>query len=373
MYRCPRCGNINQLYIGYINNIPYCRRCIGFKKKVAPISPNLKSIIVTPKLNYELSKEQKQISSQLVDNYKKGQNTLVYAVCGAGKTEIVLQVITYALSLGRRVGFIIPRREVVKEIAKRLAEIFPTIRVNAIYGGHNQELDGDILVLTAHQAYLYANKFGLVIIDEIDAFPYYGNQTLKAFVERTCNEGFIYLSATPPKEYETNKVVTLFKRYHRYPLPEPVIIKKSELGQIIWMVKKLRQYYFDKKPCFVYLPTIKLCKRYYFFYHLFFPSCYLFHSLIENKDEIIKKFRNSEYKVLFTTTILERGITFPNLQVIVLYSDHLLFNEMNLIQIAGRVGRNYKYPSGEVYFLGKTVSEGMKIAVSKIKSANLFT
>jgi late competence protein required for DNA uptake (superfamily II DNA/RNA helicase) len=46
---------------------------------------------------------------------------------------------------------------------------------------------------------------------------------------------------------------------------------------------------------------------------------------------------------------------------------------MNLIQIAGRVGRNYKYPSGEVYFLGKTVSEGMKIAVSKIKSANLFT
>ena len=38
-------------------------------------------------LEYELSPEQKELSDKLVDNYKKGIDSLVYAVCGSPKTQ----------------------------------------------------------------------------------------------------------------------------------------------------------------------------------------------------------------------------------------------------------------------------------------------
>lgn len=39
------------------------------------------------KLEYELTKEQKNLSNQLVDNYRHGVNSLAHAVCGSPKTR----------------------------------------------------------------------------------------------------------------------------------------------------------------------------------------------------------------------------------------------------------------------------------------------
>ena len=38
-------------------------------------------------LSYELSPEQKELSDKLVENYKEGIDSLVYAVCGSQKTR----------------------------------------------------------------------------------------------------------------------------------------------------------------------------------------------------------------------------------------------------------------------------------------------
>lgn len=38
-------------------------------------------------LEYELSPEQKELSDKLVENYKKGIDSLVYAACGSPKTR----------------------------------------------------------------------------------------------------------------------------------------------------------------------------------------------------------------------------------------------------------------------------------------------
>ena len=50
------------------------------------------------------------------------KNSLIYAVCGAGKTELVYQTMAYALEQGLQVGFTIPRRDVVIELEKRIKE-----------------------------------------------------------------------------------------------------------------------------------------------------------------------------------------------------------------------------------------------------------
>ena len=83
---CPICGNTDIHSIGYLNGKPYCRRCISFRGKEAD------EIISEPKqadfhLTYRLSKEQKELSKQLVSDYKNGINSLVKAVCGSPKTR----------------------------------------------------------------------------------------------------------------------------------------------------------------------------------------------------------------------------------------------------------------------------------------------
>ena len=83
---CPVCGNSDVHSIGYLNGKPYCRRCISFKGEEVEHEPSY------PKkapihLLYELSPEQKELSDKLVENYKKGIDSLVYAVCGSPKTR----------------------------------------------------------------------------------------------------------------------------------------------------------------------------------------------------------------------------------------------------------------------------------------------
>src|SRR5699024_10868656 len=68
------------------------------------------------------------------------------------------------------------------------------------------------------------------------------------------------------------------------------------------------------------------------------------HSEDRLREQKIKKFRKKHLHVLITTTILERGVTFPSIDVIVLHAGHKVFDEAALIQIAGRAGRNKDDP-----------------------------
>ena len=84
-FTCPVCENTDIHSIGYLNGKPYCRRCISFKGEEVEHKPSY------PKkapihLSYELSPEQKKLSDKLVENYKKGIDSLDFEVCGSPKT-----------------------------------------------------------------------------------------------------------------------------------------------------------------------------------------------------------------------------------------------------------------------------------------------
>ena len=83
---------------------------------------------------------------------------------------------------------------------------------------------------------------------------------------------------------------------------------------------------------------------------------------------IIKDFIRKNIQILVSTTILERGVTFKDISVIVLEADSKVFNESTLIQIAGRVGR--LDDDGEVIFLSKYQSKAMTEAKRKIIAFN---
>ncbi|QGS69179.1 hypothetical protein CV093_15140 [Oceanobacillus sp. 143] len=77
-----------------------------------------------------------------------------------------------------------------------------------------------------------------------------------------------------------------------------------------------------------------------------------------------------ELYVLITTTILERGVTFPSVDVAILDAGHVVFDEAALVQIAGRAGRSADDPTGEVIFFHDGKTEAMVQAIKSIKMMN---
>lgn len=372
---CIKCGNSNPKYFGYLNGKTYCRRCITFKGEEVEYKTKRKEK-TNYVLKFELSDRQKQISRITLENYIKGVNTLIYAVTGAGKTEIVYETIAYLLSEGKSVGFAIPRKDVVIELLPRLSKAFPNKKVVAIYGGHHEELEGDIILLTTHQLFRYRNYFDLLIVDEIDAFPYQDNELLESFFYKSFRTTYIYMSATPSEKlkklFKSNgySLLTLFSRFHNHKLSVPKVKKMPNVLQCIFAIKLLKQYQKLNKRVLIFVPTIDLCKKIYSYLKLYFKDGNYVNSKRPNKDQIVDDFRDKKLMFLVTTSILERGITIDDLQVIVLFSDHVVYSSQALIQIAGRVGRSINHPTGDVYFLTNEITNNIKNAVKEINFCN---
>ena len=90
----------------------------------------------------------------------------------------------------------------------------------------------------------------------------------------------------------------------------------------------------------------------------------------EKRQEKVEKFKKWEIDILITTTILERGVTFDYLDVLVFESNHKIFTKEALIQIAGRVGRKEYDYSGEIVFLADKINKNMKLAIKEINYMN---
>lgn len=374
---CPRCGNSDPEYIGTKNGKPYCRKCIVFKGDMAP-PVVAKEKTVKLSLSYSLSKEQKELSDRIVFNFKRGVNTLVYAVCGSGKTEISYGIIGYAMSRGMSVGFALPRRDVVIELYERIKSAFPENKVVAVYGSHNDELTGDCIVLTTHQLYRYPKYFDLLVLDEIDAFPFKGSDVLISFFRNSLRGNCVMMSATPSKtiveEFRRpgHEILTLRTRFHKNPIPVPE--SKIAIGPLkyIYLIRRLLRYKKEKKQCFVFVPSVASSRNVYDVVKLFVKGGDYVSSKRENRGKIIADFKAGKLSYLITTAVLERGITVANLQVIVFGSDDRIYDEAALIQIAGRVGRKASAPDGDVLFLANQESEGMKRAIKEIRYCNTF-
>jgi len=375
---CPRCGNQDPKYIGMRNGRPYCRKCISFigtKAASLPSSPKT----VELKLHYDLSGEQKQLSRRIVSNYLRGVDTLVYAVCGAGKTELSYGVIEQALRQGHQVGFALPRRDVVIELYWRIKEAFPLNKVVAVYGEHAYALEGDIIILTTHQLYRYSRYFDLLVMDEIDAFPFKDNGLLIALYHASLRGHCVMMSATPSKEMlkefrePCHEVLELRTRFHKHPIPVPKILVRPSFLQSLEVVRLLKRYRQQNRPCFVFSPTIAATEELYSLIAFFVQDGNYVHSKRVGREEIINAFKKGAYRYLITTSVLERGVTISNLQVIVAGADdRKIYSSSTLIQIAGRVGRKSDAPDGMVTFLAEKPTEEMHNAIKEITFCNTF-
>jgi competence protein ComFA len=331
----------------------------------------------------ELTPWQKATAREVLTFWEREEprTFLIWAVCGAGKTEVVFLAIHRALSEGKRVLLTVPRREIVKDLGKRVEACFPGLEFTLLYGGKKQERPGDRLVVaTTHQLLRFTPYFDLAILDEADAYPYRENRMLTGALANALLPGgkLIYMTATPSEEWRKKAgrgeigFSRLVLRHHGHPLPVPVLRRQplppAEAED--WppppeVPAFLRAAGEKDRRVLLFFPTVRLAEkagRALKKTGLLQAVDYI-HSRDEDKDRKLRAFESGRLQVLATTTLLERGLTFPRLDVLVLYADREeIFTTETLVQIAGRVGRSSAAPFGEALFIGERISRPMEEA-----------
>lgn len=368
-------------------------------------------------LPFELSPAQKRLSRHLAASKRP---TLIWAACGAGKTEVTFQTIADVVSAGGRVLFAVPRRDVVAQLGTRLDEAFPDAKVAALYGGTPIKYDmGDIVVATVHQALRFRHAFQLVVLDEADAFPLNVSPWLLQGIERAMapSARAVLMTATPPEalRHRSEKgewdLLTLAERPHGKPLPVPEILcnpafvgSQGELRMADVLGRLLNKSRLKGRRVLVFVPSVQkadsvliaICERGWRRWSgkgraghrssLERPAgpsasnrdrtpkgkiAASVHANDLQRAEKMAAMEEGQIDVLVSTTVLERGITLPFLDTVVYDADHeRVFDDATLVQMAGRVGRKLEDPTGSVIFLAARKTPAMARAVQTIRSLN---
>lgn len=333
-----------------------------------------------------LSPGQQEAATLAVKTVQTKGELLIWAVCGAGKTEVLFPAINEALRLERRICIATPRTDVVLELAPRLKKVFPDVPIASLYGGTpDRNVTAPLTISTTHQLFRFHEAFDVMIVDEVDAFPYSFDETLQKAVKHAGKKEatHLYLTATPNEKWQLEcqlgkrPYIKIPARYHRHPLPVPVFrwcgnwrkaLTKGRIPPVvrIWLEKRLNM----KKQVLLFLPNIELMEKSLPLFQQLHKGIEAVHAEDPLRVEKVERMRKKEIPILLTTTILERGVTFPNIDVAILGAEDDIFNEAALVQIAGRVGRSKDYPTGEIVFFHYGRTRAMVRALLQIWEMN---
>ncbi|SFG18222.1 DEAD/DEAH box helicase [Streptococcus equinus] len=390
-FTCNRCGSIvlsdNILQTGQT----YCRECLVFGRNISDsylyYFPQ-KSFQKNNSLNWQgrLTLYQNEVSEGMLSGIAEKKDLLVHAVTGAGKTEMIYHSVAKIIDDGGCVCIASPRIDVCLELYKRMSRDF-SCPITLLHGEAEPYKRAPLIIATTHQLLKFYQAFDLLIIDEVDAFPFVDNKMLYYAVNQSLKKDGvkIFLTATSTDELDKKvrkgdlKKLHLARRFHANPLVVPKmlwlsgVLKSMKKGKIPkkldFLLKNQRK---SGYPLLIFFPNIEQGKRFSMVLQEKFPTEKIgfVSSQSEDRLELVEKFRKNEITILVSTTILERGVTFPCVDVFVVLANHKLYTKSALVQISGRVGRAAERPTGELLFLHDGATKSMQQAIKEIKEMN---
>ncbi|WEV71377.1 helicase-related protein [Lactobacillus sp. ESL0785] len=392
--KCNRCGA--QVTAQLPNGKKYCRACLGIGRLVEGDylvrNQTAVSFPVTPDggLTWEgqLTPFQEQISTKLVSNFYKRRDTLVHAVTGAGKTEMLFALIAECLKNGGRACIATPRIDVVNELFPRFQAAFMGLKIGKYHGREFQEPGLEQLTIcTTHQLLKFYRAFDLLVIDEVDSFPYVNNLQLHF---GACNAvkklGMrVYLTATPTSDLMAEvkqgklQIIKLKRRFHGglLPVPEEQLFLRPFLQKGRLHPKLLTAIIATIEaghPLLLFVPRIDQIPLYIAalkheeeLQDVALDGVY---AADKQRLEKVQQFRDGRLQLLVTTTILERGVTFKHVWVIIVAADDQIYSASSLVQIAGRVGRAQDDVDGLVLFCYRKYTANIRSAMRQIREMN---
>lgn len=389
---CGRCGTRNRKKnCRLTENLYYCTHCLflgrcdSSQQLFLFCQPSLTKRPVAFAWTGQLTFLQKTISDAIVNSPEKLHH-LIWAVTGAGKTEMLYEIVIKTLKMGGRVVLSSPRVDVCNELFLRFDKVFPEENILLLHGKTKLPYRfSPFVICTTHQLYRFYQAFDLVVIDEVDAFPYADDQGLSFAVQTAIKPTgrFIYLSATPAERLLKEirmafQIHRLPLRFHQRLLPEPKLFfwnawQKKCLSEkkVRPLIRKLEQL-LAQNHVLLFCPSIEIMERLTRLLMEKMPDYRIANASARDPDRIAKvaKMREKKYDILLTTMILERGVTFEKVSVVVLGADHRVFTKSSLVQIAGRADRKGAFSNSEVYFFYEEKTTAIIQACREIKEMN---
>ncbi len=394
--RCYRCNQLTAKTIAALpHNEFYCPHCINLGR-VSTLNkfyhvpePNQFLPIKQPILTWhgKLSPLQEQVSLTVAQRMARHEHQLLWAVTGAGKTEMMFAGIAAAIRRGERIGIASPRVDVCLELFPRLQVAFANCEIALLHG--RQELPyhyAQLTICTTHQLLRFYHAFDNLIIDEVDAFPYAADKSLLYATKHAlkADGGCLYLTATPGdallREVRQRRLAVSYLplRYHGHLLPRIKVqlvcwrqrLKHRQLPRRC--VQRMNKSLVRHHRFLLFVPHVVDLSSVFITLQAYFPR-YRFATVHANDpDRLIKvqRMRDGEYDFLITTSILERGVTFPEIDVYVLGADEAVFSSSALVQIAGRAGRAQSRPTGNVILWVSSNCRQVRQATQQINYMN---
>lgn len=317
-------------------------------------------------LPFELTDDQKKCVNEIFMDLKKpyASNRLIQGDVGSGKTIVCALAIYACITAGYQAALMAPTEILAKQHYHNLCKIFKNV-INiglltaSIKGKKREEIlvklkNNEIDLLVGTHALITDNvdfnNLGIVVADEQHRFGV--NQRL-ALKNKGLNPDVLYLSATPiPRtlaislfgDMELSLIKT--KPIGRKPVFTKYLNESNIEEAFLALEKELRKNH----QAYVISPLIEdekgtnlndiikindaLEKR-------FNNKIKILHGKMKpiEKDAIMEEFKNHEFDILISTTVVEVGVDVPNATFILIY-DAERFGLSQLHQLRGRVGRN---------------------------------
>ena len=348
------------------------------------------------KIPFELTLSQKNVWLEISkDLQSKNQMVrLLQGDVGSGKTIIAVLSSLQTIESNYQVAIMVPTGILAQQHFETIKNLLKETKIKiSILTGKDKgnkrvqkikEIEnGDTnLIIGTHsliQDDVNFKSIGLVIIDEQHRFGVYQRM---AFTNKLSKPSILVMTATPiPRtltlaaygDMDESKITE--KPKGRLPITTTSLSFSKEKDLINRLINKLK---LNEKAYWV-CPLIQETEdsdlkaaeeRYKNLNKLFDEKVLLIHGQLKNKEkeEIMYKFKNEDYKILVSTTVIEVGIDIQDATTIII--EHAeRFGLAQLHQLRGRVGRNNKLSSC-ILFHKNEIGVNAKKRIIKMKETN---
>lgn len=319
-------------------------------------------------LPFTLTSAQRRVIREIAGDMEapRAMNRLLQGDVGSGKTIVALVAMLIAVENGYQVAFMAPTEILAEQHARTLAAFLEGMPVSLrlLIGGQKKKLRKEILedirrgsaniVIGTHALIEEGVEFarlGLVVIDEQHRFGVLQRSELR---QKGVNPDVLIMTATPiPRSlaltlYGDLDVSVLDEMpENRRPIKTAVRSESQKEKVFAFVRDEVRR----GRQAYIVVPLIEESEKvdlkaatieYERLQKEVFPEFRLglLHGRLptDEKDEVMRKFRNGEYQILVSTTVIEVGIDVPNATIMII-EDAERFGLAQLHQLRGRVGR----------------------------------
>ncbi len=358
------------------------RERLELKRQQAPEIPMNVALMkeFVRSLPFELTNAQRRSIWEIIQDISKPvpMNRLLQGDVGSGKTVVAAAASLLAVHRGWRVAFMAPTEVLAKQHHETLQKILNSFQVEVgILTGAEKRIENMPSVVVGTHALIQKNvtfdNLGLVIIDEQHRF---GVEQRAALLKNRSGERdvvtkqlvphFLSMSATPIPRTLT---LTVYGDLDLSILDEQPATRKTIITKIIdthmreSAYQMIRDEIANGRQVFVICPRIELKderemskaqqrflqedvkavkEEYKKLSESVFPEfkVAMLHGKLKSseKQNIMKKFKDREFDILVSTSVIEVGIDVPNATVIMIEGAEK-FGLAQLHQFRGRVGR----------------------------------